>query len=140
MPLEDLYALPSVDIRRETVLVPGEFLTEIHIPLPRSGARSTYHKIKERGTWDFAVVSVALNAVVTNDSFQDVSIVCGGVAPIPWRLRKGEAFLKGKPITEDLLRQAAKLDLRDTRPLEENAYKVDLLETAVYRAGLALLE
>jgi xanthine dehydrogenase YagS FAD-binding subunit len=139
IPLEDLYALPRVDIRRETVLEPGEFLTEVGVPLPGSGSRSTYHKVKERGTWDFAVVSVAMNAELANERFGNVSIVCGGVAPIPWRLRKAEAFLKGKPATEDLLRRAARLDLDDARPLEENAHKIDLLETAVYRAGLSLL-
>jgi xanthine dehydrogenase YagS FAD-binding subunit len=138
MPLEDLYALPRVDVRRETVLAPGEFLTEISVPLQGSGSRSTYHKIKERGTWDFAVVSVAMKAEVSNTSFGNVSIVCGGVAPIPWRLRKAEAFLKGKPITEDQLRRAARLDLEDARPLEENAHKIELLEAAVYRAGLSL--
>ena len=140
LPLEDLYALPRVNVRRETVLTAGEFLTEISVPLPRSGVKSTYHKIKERGIWDFAVVSVAMNAEVASESFGNVSIVCGGVAPIPWRLRKAEAFLKGKPIAEDQLRKAVRMDLEDARPLAENAYKVDLLEAAVYRAGLSLKE
>ena len=140
MPLEDLFALPRVDVRRETVLAPGEILTEISVPLRGSGSRSTYHKIKERGTWDFAVVSVAMNAEISSTGFGNVSIVCGGVAPIPWRLRKAEAFLQGKPITEDQLRRAARLDLEDARPLEENAHKVDLLEAAVYRAGLSLMD
>ncbi len=139
MPLEELYALPSADVRRETVLEPGEVVKEVAVPLPKAGTKSTYLKIKERGTWDFAVVSVALNAVVVGGIFQDVRIVCGGVAPVPWRMAQAEGHLKGKKITEDLLREAARKDLTQARPLEENAYKADLLETAVYRAGLSVL-
>ena len=140
MPLADLYALPSVNVRRETALEAGEVVKEISVPLPKAGAKSTYLKVKERGTWDFAVVSVALNAVVVGGIFQDVRIVCGGVAPIPWRMTQAESHLKGKKVTEDLLREAAQKDLTQARPLEENAYKADLLETAVYRAGLSVLE
>jgi xanthine dehydrogenase YagS FAD-binding subunit len=139
VPLEELYALPRVNVRRETILDGDECLTEIGIPLPKPGFLSTYLKFKERGTWDFAVVSVALNAEIRGGNFGDVSIVCGGVAPIPWRLRKAEVFLKGKPIAEGPLREAVRRDLEDANPLEENAYKLALLETAVYRAGLSLL-
>jgi xanthine dehydrogenase YagS FAD-binding subunit len=140
MPLAEMYALPSVNVRRETVLEPGDVVKEIVIPLPKAGAKSTYLKIKERGTWDFAVVSVALNAVVVGGIFRDVRIVCGGVAPVPWRMAQAEGHLKGKRITEGLLREAAQKDLAQARPLEENAYKADLLETAVYRAGLSVLD
>ena len=139
-PLEELYALPQRDVRRETTLNPGEFLTEISVPLPKADFKSAYHKIKERGTWDFAVVSAAVSAQVKNGSFGEVSIVCGGVAPIPWRMRRAEKSLRGQRITEDNLRKAAREDLEEARPLAENAYKVKLLEAAVGRAGLSLLD
>src|SRR6266849_5444710 len=57
--LEQFFVLPTVNVRRENVLKPGEILTEILIPLPAAGTRSTYWKQMERDAWDFALVSVA---------------------------------------------------------------------------------
>jgi xanthine dehydrogenase YagS FAD-binding subunit len=137
--LEDFYALPSVDVRRETVLKPGELVKDVSIPVPGSGAAGTYLKLKERGTWDFAVVSVAFQAETAGRTFKKVSIVCGGIAPVPWRLAHAERQIQGGEVTEERLREAARKDLAEARPLAENAHKVDLLETAVARAGLSLL-
>jgi len=138
LPLGEFYALPSVDVRRETVLEPGELVTEVRIPIPRNNTKSAYLKIKERGTWDFAVVSAAVNVRLDGGVIREVKLVCGGVAPIPWRMSKAEAFLKGKPSTEANWREAVRRDLADARPLQENAYKLDLLEAAVYRTGMSL--
>ena len=132
--------MPRQNVRRENILGDGEILKEILLPLPKSGAKSTYLKLKERGTWDFAVVSVAVSGEFSNGAFQGIRIVCGGVAPIPWRLTKAERFIAGKLVNEGMLRQAVQEEIKDARPLSENGYKLDLLETAVYRAasGLAM--
>jgi xanthine dehydrogenase YagS FAD-binding subunit len=130
--LEDFFALPQKNIRRENILEDGQVLSEIRIPLPKSGTKSAYYKFKERGTWDFAVVSAAINGTFIGGVIQDIKIVCGGVAPIPWRLKKAEDFIRGKKLTEEVIRQGAKQALADAKPLEENAYKLDLVEAVLY--------
>jgi xanthine dehydrogenase YagS FAD-binding subunit len=137
--IEDFFTPPQKDVRKENILGSHLVVSEIRIPLPKNGAKSTYHKFKERGTWDFAVVSAAVNGVVSNRMFADLRIVCGGVAPIPWRLKKAEDFIKGKKVTESVIRQGAIESLADAKPLEENAYKLDLLEAVLYAAISSLV-
>ncbi len=139
MPLEEFYILPRTNVLRENILKDGEILSEIRIPLPQNGTKSAYHKMKERSTWDFALVSAAINGVVSGGVFTEINIVLGGVAPIPWRLRKAEEYIKGKKITEETLRQGAAEALKDARPLEENAYKLDLVQAVLQTAILPLV-
>lgn len=137
--LEEFYTLPRVNVRRENILKPNEILKEIVIPPLKSGTKSTYVKLKERGTWDFAIASAAVNGILSGGVFTDIRIVLGGVATIPWRLEKAERSLKGKSVKEDLVKQAAVEALSDARPLKENAYKKDLAATVVTRAILSLM-
>lgn len=138
IPLEDFFILPQVSVKKENILEPGEIVKEVKIPLAKKGEKSTYYKLKERGTWDFAIVSAAVKALVSAGTFKDVRIVLGGVAPIPWRLKQVENSISGRKMSEDLLRKATKEALREAKPLEENGYKLDLIETAVCRAVLSL--
>ena len=138
IPLEDFYILPQRNVRKENILEPNQFLQEIKIPSSKKGEKSTYLKLKERGTWDFAVVSAAVKGTASGGIFRDIRIVLGGVAPIPWRLKKAENLIKGKKVTENLLRQAARESLKEARPLKENGYKKELVEVVLYRAALSL--
>ena len=139
IPLESFYTLPRVNLRKENILRPGEVVKEIKIPTPNKGDKSTYYKLKERGTWDFAIASAAVKGTVSGGVFKDIKIVLGGVAPVPWRLKKAENMIKNKKATESLLKKAAREALKEARPLEENGYKIDLAETAIYRAALSLI-
>ncbi len=134
IPLENFYILPQQNVRKENILEENQFLKEIKIPLPENGSKSTYHKFKERGTWDFAVVSAAVTGIVSGGVCQDIKIILGGAAPIPWRLKKAEDFIKGKSLTEEVIRKGAKEALKDAKPLEENAYKIDLVEAVLLEA------
>ena len=58
----------------------------------------------------------------------------GGVAPIPWRVPKAEAFLTGKALSADVLAEAARLALEGAEPLGKNAYKIPLTQALVRRA------
>jgi xanthine dehydrogenase YagS FAD-binding subunit len=134
IPLGEFYALPAKNVRRENVLAADEIVREVRIPPVKKGTRSTYVKLKERETWDFALVSAAVRGTASAGGLEDVAIVLGGVAPIPWRLGKTEAALKGKTLSEPQLKAALSADLQEARPLEENAYKVELVKAAVNRA------
>ena len=138
IPLEAFYAGPEVDVTRENVLAKGQFLKSVWVPAPKAGQKSTYVKLEERGTWDFALVSAAVAAVVKGGALADISIVMGGVAPVPWRLKKAEDVLRGKAVTEEVVRQAADAALADASPLRENGYKTDLLFAALKNALTAI--
>jgi xanthine dehydrogenase YagS FAD-binding subunit len=137
VPLEQFYALPDIDVSRENILKKGQFLKSVWVPAPKDGQKSAYVKLKERGTWDFALVSAAVTGVVQGGVFSEIAVVMGGVAPVPWRLKKAEDVLRGKPATEALVRQAADEALKDASPLRENGFKSDLIFAALKEAVLA---
>ncbi|HSD45720.1 MAG TPA: xanthine dehydrogenase family protein subunit M [Pyrinomonadaceae bacterium] len=136
IPIEKFFTLPSEgNIRRENVLENDDIITEIFVPASPLAARSTYLKFKERESLDFALASVATAVKVGPDgAVQDVRIVLGGVAPIPWRVPQAEKFVIGKQLSPDVLSEAGKIALADAKPLEKNAYKVPLAQTLVRRA------
>jgi xanthine dehydrogenase YagS FAD-binding subunit len=138
VPLEQFYALPEVDVTRENILAKGQFLKSVWVPAPKPGQKAAYVKLKERGTWDFALVSAAVAGVVKDGMVAEIAIVMGGVAPIPWRLRKAEDILRSKPATETSVRQAVEAALKDASPLRENGYKADLVFAALKEAVLAV--
>ncbi|MBI2837164.1 MAG: xanthine dehydrogenase family protein subunit M [Acidobacteria bacterium] len=136
--VEDLHILPKQDIRRETSLEAGEIVTEIVVPPPRAGLRSTYRKVRERGSWDFALVSVAIAAVVAAGKVSAARVVLGGVAPKPWRSIAAEAALIGHAIDESAAMRAAAGAVEGAQPLAQNAYKVPLLRGALEEAVMSL--
>ncbi|MDD8016063.1 MAG: xanthine dehydrogenase family protein subunit M [Acidobacteriota bacterium] len=140
MPLAEFFVLPAKNVRRENILGVDEMLREVRLPSAGKGGKSVYVKLRERGTWDFALVSAAVKGTVSGKRVKDVRIVLGGVAPIPWRLAKAEASLQGKNLDERLIKEAVRSDLQEAKPLEENGYKTHLAEAAVSRALLALVE
>jgi xanthine dehydrogenase YagS FAD-binding subunit len=132
IPLVKFFTLPSEgSIRRENVLVDGDVITEVRVPPP--AGRSTYIKFKERESLDFAMSSVA--AVVSPGK---VSLVLGGVAPIPWRCVAAEAFLAGRTLDEKTIAEAARLSTDGAKPLAKNGYKIPLTQTLVRRALMKL--
>jgi xanthine dehydrogenase YagS FAD-binding subunit len=139
VPLAEFYSLPSKNVRRENVLAPDELVREVRLPLAKKGSRSAYIKLKERETWDFALASAAVAGTVSGGGLGEAAIVLGGVAPIPWRLGRTEAALKGKKLSEAVVKEALRADLQVAKPLEENGYKLPLIEAAVSRALMSLL-
>jgi len=138
LPLAEFYARPEKDVQRENVLASDELVREVRIPPAGKGDRSGYIKLEERGTWDFALVACAVKATGPAKSPTGLRIVLGGVAPIPWRLNKAEAPLRGKSLTEAAIRGAVRAALTDSEPLAENGYKSALVEAAVTRALLSV--
>lgn len=137
VPLDDFFTLPSKNVLRENILEPNEIVTEVVVPMPATGSRSTYLKVKERETQDFALVSAAVALTERNGTVQNVRVALGGVAPIPWRSPEAEAIVKGKRLTPELAQQAAEAALKKARPLDDNAYKVPLATVILRRALLA---
>jgi xanthine dehydrogenase YagS FAD-binding subunit len=134
--LEKYFTLPTEgDPLRENVLASDEILTHVRIPAPAAGWRSMYLKFKERGSYDFALASVAVGlARDANGGVTAARLVLGGVAPIPWRVPAAEAALVARKSDAAAWKQAAELALKGAEPLSHNGYKVALTKSLIERA------
>ncbi len=133
VPAGELFVGPERDVRRETVLAPGELLVEVLVPAAPPGARSGYDKARARGSFDFALVGAAVALVLRGRSVERARVVLGGVAPLPWRSRPAEQALEGRALDEGSLAAAAEAAVAGADPLAENGYKVAMTRGIVQR-------
>ncbi|HVJ03344.1 MAG TPA: xanthine dehydrogenase family protein subunit M, partial [Sphingomonas sp.] len=104
IPIADFHRLPGDTPHIETALDPGELITAVTLPKPLGG-RHFYHKVRDRASYAFALVSVA--AVVQRDGSGRVAL--GGVAHKPWRVEAAEASLpKGAKVVAPQLLAGAR--------------------------------
>jgi xanthine dehydrogenase YagS FAD-binding subunit len=130
VPVEKFHVLPSVDVRRETVLERGEIVTEIMLP-PGRGMRSSYRKVRGRATWDFALAGIALAIRFDGGKASHVRAVLSGAAPIPWHSREIEETLVGSTFDAAAIAKAAAASVKKAMPLNGNAYKVQLFRRMI---------
>jgi xanthine dehydrogenase YagS FAD-binding subunit len=126
IPIAEFYRLPDDTPHIETALQPGELITAVTLPTP-VGGQQVYHKVRDRASYAFALVSVA--AIVRGDGSGRVAL--GGVAHRPWRVEAAEAAM---PLGSKAV--AARL-LADANPTNQNAFKVRLAERTL--AGIFAL-
>ncbi|MEU0743270.1 FAD binding domain-containing protein [Streptomyces sp. NPDC006134] len=132
--LADLYRMPGDPPHVETRLDHYEMITALHIPSSPLTAASRYVKVRERASYEFALVSAAVAAVVEDGVLTDVRIALGGVAPRPWRLHEAERALRGVEPRPAAVREAVAPAFAAARPLPRNAFKVELALRTVVRA------
>lgn len=123
--------------RAETTLRDDELITAFWIP-GHPGSRSTYLKVRERQSYAYALVAAAARVCIVDDVVDSITVTLGSVAQRPWRLRRVEGELTGRRLDEAAVRAAVQLDLRDARPLKDNAFKVALAGNAAVRAVMAV--
>ena len=140
LPIEKFFTLPSEgSVLKENVLADDEILVSVRVPSPPSATRSTYLKFKERGSFDFALASVAAVVSVDSGNVTRARLALGGVAPIPWRSPDAEKALVGKPLADEKAWKAAgEAAMLEADPLKHNAYKVPLAKGLIHRALQAL--
>jgi xanthine dehydrogenase YagS FAD-binding subunit len=126
VPAGKFYILPEENVEKETVLAPDEIVTEIFLPPPRPGWRSSYRKVRARNSWDFALAGVALALKFRGDVVDEARVVLSGAAPIPWRSREAEEFITGKRLDGETAAKAAEAAVKEAHPLKHNGYKVAL--------------
>ena len=134
LPVEELFLLPGEHPERETVLSPGELIVEIAVPGGELARCSTYVKVRDRASFEFAVVSVAVALQVEGGVIKHARISAGGVGSKPWRLRNCEALLAGARANEAAFRAAAGHAADGAAPLCGNGFKGELLKRLVFRA------
>jgi len=125
------------DSLTDTTLKANEIVTEIQVPAPPAGTRSTYVKFGVRKALDFAIVSAAVVLTVEGGRCREARIVLGGVAPTPWRSAEAEKAMKGKSINDASATAAASAALARAKPLKDNKYKVQIAKATMKNAIIA---
>jgi len=130
-PVEELFRLPENTPHLEHTLRPGELIVEVRVPGAAYARSARYLKVRDRSSYEFALVSAAAALEVEGGTIRAARIACGGVGTRPWRMRACEQALIGKAPTPDVFRQAAQLSVDGARPLSDNRYKVELLPRTI---------
>jgi xanthine dehydrogenase YagS FAD-binding subunit len=126
IPVTELYRLPGDEPARDTVLQHGDLITAVDLPAMGMAVRSRYRKVRDRASYAFALVSVAVVLDVTDATVRDVRIALGGVAHKPWRAIRAEEALRGGPATKEAFMAAADAELVAAEPLPNNGFKVSM--------------
>jgi xanthine dehydrogenase YagS FAD-binding subunit len=134
VPAEDYWIGPGIDITRMNVLAPNELLVAIRIPATMAGAQFYFEKVRDRQVWDFPLVNVAAAIKANGATIGEARLVVNAVAATPKRLKNVEAFVAGKPRSEDTAKAAGELAVQGAQTLRHNGYKVPLMRNLVKRA------
>jgi xanthine dehydrogenase YagS FAD-binding subunit len=134
IPAEEFFIGPATDITRMTSLKRGEILKAIRIPKDWAGAKFYFEKVTDRGTWDFALVSVAAAMQLDGNTIRKIRIACGAVECVPRRLTAVEEAVTGNPKNEETALIAGKTASQGATPLNFNHFKIPLMENLVRRA------
>jgi len=136
--LADLHRLPGTSPHIETVLRPSEVITAIVVPAHAVTRRSHYLKVRDRASFEFAVVSAAVALDMQPDGrIRQARVGVGGVGTRPWRLQRVESALAGSTLAPDGLRRAAALAAEGARGHGHNDFKIELMHRAIVRAAEA---
>ncbi|WGD56096.1 xanthine dehydrogenase family protein subunit M [Bradyrhizobium sp. CB1650] len=132
--VEELFRLPGDTPHLEHALLPGELIIEVRVPGGPNSRRARYLKVRDRASYEFALVSAAAALDVADGVIREARLAVGGVGTRPWRLRAVEAALIGKAPGRQVFQAAARLSLEGARPLSGNHYKLELLPRTIVRA------
>ncbi len=143
---------------RETRLEPGELITGYRLPASADG--QAYVKVRERASYEYAIVSAAASvrldearaagargqgaagargqgaAGAREQRIAAARVALGSVAQRPWRLTAAEAELPGTPLTREALIPVIERAMADAAPLPQNGFKVTMARNAAVRALL----
>lgn len=132
--MTDFHRLPGATPNVETNLAADELITSVDLPAIPFAARSHYLKVRDRASYAFALVSVAAALEMQGNQIKSARVALGGVAHKPWRARKAEQALTGKPAEEKTFRAAAEAELAAAKGYTFNSFKIELARRAIVRA------
>jgi xanthine dehydrogenase YagS FAD-binding subunit len=132
VPLTDFHRLPGRTPDVETELRDGELITSVDLP-PGPPGQAAYVKVRDRASYAFALVSVAVLLRVEQGRTAAVRIALGGVAHKPWRAYSAEEMLTGAVAEEPAFRLAAEEAVAEAHPRQHNGFKVELAERLIRR-------
>jgi xanthine dehydrogenase YagS FAD-binding subunit len=128
----DFHRLPGDTPHIETVLEPGEMITAVVLPPPPLGAQ-LYRKVRDRASYEFALVSVAVIIGTDGKKINVARVAFGGVAHKPWRSPEAEAALVGQPATMATFRGAGEAAMARAVGRGQNDFKIELAKRTLAR-------
>lgn len=134
MPLDDFYRLPGDTPHIATVLEPGELITAITVPASAAARRSHYLKVRDRASFEFALVSAAVALDLDGPRIRQARVALGGVGTKPWRVPRVEEALAGASLDPAELRRAAVLAAEGAQGFGHNDFKIELMQRVIVRA------
>ena len=132
--LAEFHRLPGTTPHIEADLRPGEVITAITVPANSAARRSHYLKVRDRASFEFAVVSAAVVLDMQGDRIRQARVALGGVGTKPWRVSNVEAALAGQTLQRDALRRAAAAAAQGAQGRGHNDFKIELMQRAIVRA------
>jgi xanthine dehydrogenase YagS FAD-binding subunit len=129
----DFHRLPGNTPQTDTNLHPNEIVTAIDLPAEGFAANYSYLKIRDRLSYAFALVSIAVALELEGGAIKEARLALGGVAHRPWRDASAEAALRGQTADQSSFTRAADLLLRDAKGYEHNAFKIELARRGIVR-------
>jgi xanthine dehydrogenase YagS FAD-binding subunit len=134
VPLIDFHQLPQATPHIETVLEPGEVIAGVRVPAHPVTRRAHYLKVRDRASFEFAVVSAAVALDMEGERIRQARVALGGVGTKPWRVPRVEEALAGENLDLPQLRSAAALAAQGARGHGHNDFKIALMQRAIVRA------
>src|SRR5438309_1971018 len=132
--LADFHRLPENTPQVDTNLHPNEIVTAVELPAQGFATNYTYLKIRDRLSYAFALVSVAVGLELEDGTIKDARFALGGVAHKPWRDAEAEAVLRGRAPNEATFAEVASIVLRKAKGFGHNSFKIELARRAIVRA------
>lgn len=135
IPFTEFHRLPGSTPERDNVLGRGDLIVAVEVPQRVEGRASHYLKLRDRQSYEFALVSAAAAVAADRRRISSVRIAMGGVAHKPWRLTAAEAALRGVSLDDtDALKAAIAASFTEARPLEHNGFKIEIARRVALRA------
>lgn len=134
IPFAEYHRLPGGEPQNDNTLANGELVTSIDLPAAHFTEHYSYLKLRDRLSYAFALVSVAVALSFDGDTVADARLALGGVAHKPWRLREAEELLIGSEASEPKFALCADLLLDGALGRGANDFKIDLAKRAIVRA------
>lgn len=134
IPIAAFHRLPGTHPELDSTLDKKEIITGIVIPDNNFAKHTAYLKVRDRASYAFALVSVAVAMELEGTTIKDIRLAMGGVAHQPWRLTAAEELLKGKQATPENFQMAADLAMKGAKTYKYNAFKVRLAPNTIVQA------
>ncbi|WP_231459714.1 xanthine dehydrogenase family protein subunit M [Pedobacter sp. Leaf132] len=131
---KDFHRLAGDTPQLDNNLKTDEMIIRLEIPANNLGKNSNYLKVRDRASYAFALISVAVGMEISNGKISDVRLAMGGVAHKPWRLTEAEDFLKGKDASIENFEQASKLAMKGAKGFGENDFKLQMAPNTIIEA------
>jgi xanthine dehydrogenase YagS FAD-binding subunit len=134
VPISEFHRLPDDTPERDTNLAAEEIVTAIELPSHGFPRHYTYIKIRDRLSYAFALVSVAVGLEIDSGAIAQARLALGGVAHKPWRVETAEVALRGQKPSRSVFAEAADAILAGASGFAHNSFKIELARRAVIRA------